>query len=256
MDNLVAFERRNQILDHLRTNRRASTRTLSDLFRVSEVTIRHDLQKLADGGWISRIHGGAEVGPRLEEELPMSVRETQNLPAKKRIAKTALDFVQDGDTILLDSSTTALQLTHYLKERQNLTIFTNNLRVAHLVCPVKSCEVVILGGSVRSETWSIVGPLAEEFIAGLRIDKGFFGAAGVSLERGLTDADMREVQIKRRMAEVSRQIYALVDTTKFGKEAFSTTIALERVDCLITDDLPSEFDDYLTPLGTQIVVVS
>lgn len=254
MSDLAAFDRRSQILEYLRENHRASTRALSDLFGVSEVTIRLDLQKLEEEGWLARVHGGAEIGPRLQHELPMAARELQNLEAKQRIAQAAVGFIQNGDTILIDSSTTAFHLTEFLKGYQNLTVVTNNFHVARVLSPLRGLDVVILGGSVRSETWSIVGPLAEEMIAALRIDKGFFGAAGVSLRRGLTDADIREVQIKRKMAASTQQLYALVDSTKFGKEAFSTTIPLEKVDYLITDGLPPEFAEPLNRLGVDIII--
>ena len=254
MNDLAAFERRNRIIEQLRTNQRVSTRSLSDLYHVSEVTIRHDLRTLESEGWLARIHGGAQSGPRLETELPMSVREKQNLEAKQRIAQAALAFIEDGDTIVLDSSTTALQLSRLLTERRNLTVVTNNYQIPLLLCPTGHMEIIVLGGSVRGSTWSVVGPLAEEFISGLRINKGFFGAAGISLTRGLTDADMREVQIKREMAKASQQLYALVDATKFGKEAFSTTIALERLDCVISNGIPAEFMAYFNQHETQTVI--
>ncbi len=254
MNDLAAFERRNRIIDQVRTNRRVSTRSLSDLYHVSEVTIRQDLRKLEHEGWLARIHGGARSGPRLEKELPMSVRETLNLTAKQQIAQAALSFIEDGDTILLDSSTTALQLSRLLTERQNLTVVTNNYQIPLLLSPTGNVEVIILGGAVRGDTWSVIGPLAEDFISGLRINKGFFGAAGVSLQRGLTDADAREVQIKRAMARASQRVYALIDATKFGKEAFSTTIPLERVNCFIADNIPDEFATCFNRQGIQAVV--
>jgi DeoR family fructose operon transcriptional repressor len=101
-----------------------------------------------------------------------------------------------------------------------------------------------------------VGPLAEDFIAKLRVDKAFFGAAGVSLQRGFTDADIREAQIKRKMAESAHEINMLVDGTKFGKEAFSTTLLLEQVDRIITDHIPPEFEDHLSQLDVHVIIAA
>jgi DeoR/GlpR family transcriptional regulator of sugar metabolism len=253
MNEIAAFERRNRILDRLRGAARVSTRELSDLFGVSEVTIRQDLRVLEEDRWLSRIHGGAQAGPRLQQELPMVVREHQNIDVKRNIARRAAEWVAEGDRIALDGSTTAFQLTHFLKERKDLTVVTNNFHVAHAFASSKGVETIVLGGTLRSDTWSIVGSIAEEMISLLRVDKGFFGAAGVSVERGLTDADLREAQIKRTMAESSLQVIAMVDSSKFGKESFATSVPWELIQVMISDTLPSAFAEQLGQSGIQYV---
>ena len=251
-----AFDRRSEIVKHLKKNRRASTRTLSDLFQVSEATIRHDLTSLEQDGWLARVHGGAEISPTLQGELSFSVRQQLHLQEKISIARRAAALVQPGDTIILDSSTTAFQLAQQLKAARNLRVVTNNLHVVAVLSPIPDIEVVILGGMVRSETASVVGPQVEETLAGLYAHKGFFGAAGLTLERGLTDADIREVQVKRAMVKVVDQVNVLLDSSKFGQQAFLTFASLVDIDHLFTDTHgPADYLAACREAGIRVVTV-
>ncbi len=254
---MTAFERRTKILDYLQREKRASTKDLSEQFQVSEVTIRHDLTELAEQGWIARIHGGAAVVQQPEQ--PLAIRETIHQAEKSRIARAAVELIKPGDRIALDSSTTALQLAREIKQRPaltGLTIVTYNLLAAMTLATSPGIDVMIIGGFVRGETWSVTGPTAEDMIAGIHVNKGFFGAAGVTLKRGLTDADMREVQVKRALMYATAEIIALVDSSKFGTESFSTTIKLEDVQRIITDEgIAPEYREALRQLDLKLHIV-
>jgi DeoR/GlpR family transcriptional regulator of sugar metabolism len=239
-----AFDRRSEIVKYLQENERASTRLLSDLFDVSEVTIRHDLNALGTRGWIERVHGGAELVRRLQYEQSFSERESLNSSAKKRIARTAAKLVQPGNTILMDSSTTVFQLALLLRDAADLRVVTNNLRIVSVLSPNKEIEVVVIGGIVREETASIVGPPAEEMVSKWHGELGFFGAAGFTAKRGLTDVDIREATVKRAMTAAVDTVNVLLDSSKFGKQAFSTFAGLEEIDRLISDEpLTAEYAD-------------
>jgi DeoR family fructose operon transcriptional repressor len=250
------FDRRSEIIRYLQENQRASTRRLSELFEVSEVTIRHDLNNLEEQGWIARVHGGAEIALPLQGEQSFSERQRLHLAEKVNIARAAAALVKPGDTILLDSSTTVFQLAHQLKKVSPLRVVTNNLQVVAALSASAGIELVLLGGIVRNETASVVGPAAEEMLDRLNADHGFFGAAGLTVERGLTDADMREAQVKRAMVKAAGQVNVLLDSSKFGQRAFATFATLAEVDHLFTDDgIPAEYREACHDLGIQLTVV-
>ncbi len=253
---MSSFDRRSQIVRYLQQNQRASTQTLSQQLQVSEVTIRHDLTTLEKQGWLLRIHGGAEIAPKLQFEQPFEVRQRLHLEEKAQIAAVAAALVQPGDTIILDSSTTAFQLALQLKTLTNLRVVTNNLHIVATLSPCASIEVIVMGGVVRAETASIVGPLAEEMLSHLHAHKGFFGAAGLTLERGLTDADIREVQVKRAMIKMVDQVNVLLDASKFGQQSFLTFVPLTEVDHLFTDEnIPTEYVQICQEFGISLTVV-
>lgn len=250
------FERRSEIIQHLQENKRASTRHLSRLFQVSEVTIRNDLVELEKGGWVSRVHGGAEIVQRLQEEQSFAMRQTLYLEEKISIAKAAASLVKPGDTIILDSSTTAFQLALQLKDFTDLRVVTNNLHVVSVLSVSQGIEVIIVGGVVRSETASVVGPPAEEMMAGWYAHQGFFGASGLTRSRGLTDADIREAQIKKAMVKAVDKVNVLLDASKFGKQAFSTFADFEEIDQLFTDDqIPADYIDYCQQSGVKLSII-
>jgi DeoR/GlpR family transcriptional regulator of sugar metabolism len=254
--NVPAFERRTKIVDAVRAAQRLSTRQLSDMFDVSEVTIRQDLARLEDEGLIERIHGGAAVTSRLQAEETHAERASRNLLEKQRIGKAAAALVRDGETILLDSSTTAFQMTPYLAEMRGLRVITNQFHVARVLSAVPSIQVILLGGALRAETWSMVGPLAEDMLSRLHAGTGFFGAAGVSLERGFTDADPREVYIKRAMTEIVDSVIVLIDSNKFGRQALMQAIPLERASRVITTtDAPRDGVAGLLARGITVETV-
>jgi len=247
-----AFDRRSEIVRYLQQEERASTQLLSRLFDVSEVTIRHDLSDLDKRGWITRVHGGAEVVQRLQYEQSFAERRFLNIDAKIAIARTAVSLVQTGSTILLDSSTTSFQLALLLNDLSDLRVVTNNLHVVSILSANKDIEVIIVGGIVREETASIVGPPAEEMLRGWHADQGFFGAAGLTERRGLTDVDVRETNVKRAMINAVDKVNVLLDAGKFGKQAFSTFANLELIDELITDKpVSSEYSDLLQRYGIK-----
>lgn len=249
------FDRRSEIVKHLQKSERASTRSLSTLFNVSEVTIRHDLNELEKRGWVSRVHGGAEIVPRLQNEQSFSSREQLHLEEKIAIARAVAKTVLPGDTILMDSSTTVFQLALQLRGSTDLRVITNNLRVVNALSVNPNIEVVIAGGVVRGKTASVVGTSAEAMLTEWHADKGFFGAAGLVRERGVTDADMREVQVKRTMVKAVDKVNLLLDASKFGQQSFLTFATLPNIDHLFTDSRISDADvDLCQEFGIQLSI--
>ena len=265
---MPAFDRRSAILEYLQVHGRASTSELSQQFGVSEVTIRTDLAALQGSGWLDRRHGGAEVAPRTEAaprtalavptvgEQPFDQRRALHGPEKAEIARAAAAMVQPGDHILLDGSTTAYHLALQLRGLQDVTVITNNLRVAQVLAENPGLEVLLIGGVLRGGTWSTVGVLAEEMLAKLHARQGFFGAAGFTLDRGFTDADTREVQVKRALVAAAGRVNVLLDSTKLGQQALLTFAQLSQVHCVVTDrGLAPDYADAMRRAGVELIVV-
>ncbi|MCO6449878.1 MAG: DeoR/GlpR transcriptional regulator [Caldilineales bacterium] len=253
-----AFDRRSEIIRHVQNRQRVSTIELSDRFGVSEVTIRNDLRVLAGQGWIQRVHGGAELSPDFLQEQSFATRATIHSYEKESIALAAAALVRSGDTLLLDSSTTAYQLALELaKTRTTARVVTNNLHIAMTLKDSPQLEVIILGGVIRGETASVVGQLASDMLGHLHVDKAFLSASGLSLERGLTDADIREVEVKRAMVGAAQQVIAMLDASKLGKQSFLTFARLEDIDHLLCEqDISTDFRTVLQSLGIHIHIIS
>ena len=251
----TAFDRRSKILAYLKDVRRASTRTLSHEFGVSEVTIRNDLALLERSGSLQRRHGGAEMGGALQGELSFADRRHLHAHEKQKLAQAAARLVRKGDTILLDNSTSAWQLAQLLCDKSDLRVVTNGFPIAAALAPCTGIEVVLLGGILRHETASLVGPFAPQMLASLHADCAFMGAGGLSVARGLTDADVREVEVKRAMVKAADQLVALVDASKFGREAFLTFAALDDLDTLVTDGpVGKEMCEKCADLKVRVII--
>lgn len=258
MARMLSVSRRQEILDLIRRDGTVSVSQLSRLFGVSEVTIRTDLKVLAEKGYIVRSHGGAS-SPQLEVngQLPSRVREGMLPEEKARIGATAARLVYPGDVISLDSSTTALQLARRVKSIRNLTVVTNSLEVMIELSGIQSLTVVGVGGILSETTRSFLGPMAEEGISKIHVNKAFISPKGVSVTFGLSDYSPLEGQIRRKMMDVADKVIMLADHSKFNQLLFSSFVPLDSVDMVVTDaPPPPEFADFLSKKGIEIVVAA
>ena len=164
--------------------------------------------------------------------------------------------VQDGDSIVFDASTTALSVARHLKEREDwhqLTVVTNSIRIAMELAGHPGVTVLLLGGRVRWEALSVVGPLGDGVFRRVNVQKAFVGAVGLTLEAGLSDAMEEEAQIKRSMVAAAHEIYALVDHTKWGRVASASFCRLDRITAVITDDeAPADMVAQLVGMGVEV----
>jgi DeoR/GlpR family transcriptional regulator of sugar metabolism len=222
---------------------------LAERFAVSEVTIRKDLRVLETEGRVERAHGGALAPSRSRPERAFDVRERLQRAEKDRIGSVAAALVIDGESIALDASTTALAMARCLKARGewvHLTVITNGLRIATELAGHHGITVAMPGGFVRAEALSVVGPLGSGLLEKVNIQKAFMGAAGFTLETGLSDATDEEAQIKRLIVSAASEVVALVDHTKWGRAAFATFCPTDRLTAVVTDeDAPAEMVDAM-----------
>ena len=225
--NRAAFadERQAEIARLVEERGRARVTELAESFGVSSVTIRKDLDVLADAGRIIRTHGGA-IAPRVRgQELAYDVRDSMQQSEKAAIGRLAASRVGDGESIIVDASTTSLYLARELMQRtpgQSLTIVTNSIRLATEMAVRPDISVLLMGGRVRGRSLSLVGQLGDGVLRRVNVQKAFVGAAGFTTEEGLTETTEEEAQIKRAMVAAAREVYALVDNSKWGRVASAT----------------------------------
>jgi DeoR/GlpR family transcriptional regulator of sugar metabolism len=236
---VFARERQQHIALSVEEHGRVRVTDLAERFAVSEVTIRKDLRVLETEGRVVRAYGGALAPSRSRSERAFEVRERLQRAEKERIGAAAAALVVDGESIALDASTTALAMARHLSARGgwvHLTVITNGLRIASELAGHRGIAVAMPGGFVRWEALSVVGPLGGGLLERVNIQKAFMGAAGFTLETGLSDATEEEAQIKRLIVAAASEVVALVDHTKWGRTAFATFCPLDNLTAVVTDE--------------------
>ena len=237
-DDVFAAERQDRIARLVEEHGRARVTDLASRFGVSSVTIRKDLMALESAHRLVRAHGGAIAIDRSRPELSFDIRERLQAGEKVQIGAAGAALVHDGESIVMDASTTALSVARQLKVRggwSQLTIITNGLRLAAELAGHPGITVLMLGGRVRWEALSVVGQLGDGLFDRINVQKAFLGAAGFTLESGLSDATDEEAQIKRSMVGAAREVVAIVDHTKWERAAFATFCRTDEIDIVLTD---------------------
>jgi DeoR/GlpR family transcriptional regulator of sugar metabolism len=231
---LSVDERRRVLIETLRREQRINVRQISAVLGVSEVTIRADLDALEQNGLAQRVWGGAVLPASMRYEPSFAARLRQHRDQKQRIAAAAAELIADGDSIILDASSTAFFLAPYLKRHDDLTVITNGVHLALELAPAEQITTIVIGGVLRGKNASLVGILAEEMLGKLYAAKGFFSARGLSLQQGLTERHIQEAQLKSAMAQRVGQVVALLDTAKLDQTSLTSYCPFERVHLLIT----------------------
>ena len=253
---MTTYERRQSLLDILRKQPGLRVPELALALDVSEGTVRNDLNALEEQGVLMRVHGGAVLNQQDQfQNISFVRRYQQNAAAKLAIAREAAGLVNDGDSILMDASTTAYYFAKALSERKRLRVMTNGFEVARELAQNSTNTVVLLGGVVNNESSSVTGLLSEHIIEELHIQKTFLSCSGFSLERGMTEVHLAEAQLKRKVIESSQQLFALVDSSKFGKEDLTSFARPEKINCLFTDKhLSSNWMERLKQAGIEYTI--
>ncbi len=253
---LFPEERWQRIEVLIREHGRVSVDDLSALFSVSKVTVRNDLDELQRRGVLRRTHGGAVAVASNKSELTFKDRERVHIDAKSRIGEAAAALVNHSESIALDASTTALQIAKRIKDRHELTVVTNSLYIALELEGAPGVTVVMPGGILRRGSVSLVGELGEEVLSKINVQKGFFGAKGITLEEGLTDVNAFEVQLKSAMVRVAKQVIAIADHTKWGQVAFTSFAAMDQLDLIITTEAaPQDLVNRVRERGIDVMLV-
>jgi len=249
-------ERRRAILEHINRDGRVLVGELARQFHTSEVTIRKDLEILHGDGLVHRTHGGAL--PRRESTLAdPTLREKERLhrKEKQRIAEAAAKMTRDGQVVVLDSGSTTTSIARELKRFKKLTIITNAVNIAADLDST-DFEVILTGGTLRKNSFSLVGPIAEETLRRLNADILFLGVDGFDAHYGLSTPNLLEAKVNRAMVEISKTVVAVCDSSKFGRRSLSLIVPPSAVHGVITDQgAPKPDVKALQKAGIEVSLV-
>jgi len=247
--------RRAKLIDLIKEKGEITVNELSKALGVTGTTIRKDLSDLETLGMIVRTHGGALLPSHTKVEWNFIQKSKQHVEEKHAIAKRALEFVKPGDSIILDSGTTTLAIAREIKKTQllPLTIVTNNFFIAAELVGT-GIDLIVLGGIVRENSFSLIGAFAEENIKKIYADKAFVGATGFSKD-GFMTPNVNEAKIKSLMISQSGESFVIVDSSKFERPSFAIYTTFDQIDHVITDwNISDENKSIILSAGLDLIV--
>ncbi|MBN8863971.1 MAG: DeoR/GlpR transcriptional regulator [Sphingobacteriales bacterium] len=255
-DKVSTVSRRALILEKLDKNGQVDVPSLSQELKVSEVTIRNDLIRLEQKNMLIRARGGAIKVDRVGIDFNLSDKNKQHLEEKKKIGKAAAALVEDGDTIILDSGTTTMEIARNLINVNNLTVITNALNIANQMADHQKANVIIPGGFLRKNSLSLVGGAAEENFKNYFCDKLFLAVDGFNTTHGMSTPNVEEAHLNRVMIEIAKQVVVVADSSKFHKRSFAFIAPVTEVDVVVTDaGIPVEDRKKLENAGVKVIIV-
>ena len=255
-DPMLIEERRQHILAIAQNEGRVRVRDLSKALGISQITIRKDLDHLQGRGLLQRSHGGAlPAQPGALFDPSLKEKEKSHHREKERIGAAAAELVQEGQCVMLDSGTTTTAVAHALKKFSNLTVITNAVNIAADLTST-NLEVILTGGILRKNSFSLVGPLAEDMLAEMHADILFLGVDGFDFEIGLTTPNLLESRVNRAMVNGAAKVVAVCDSTKFNRRSLSRIVPISAIHHIITDSaLPKETLAALQSLNMEVTLV-
>lgn len=252
MGSLLPAERRQRVFEVVLARHTVGVVELAELFDVSPMTIRRDLQALEEQGLVEAVHGGARSSMQSPFELSFAQRELVNAEAKRAIGRLAASLVSDGEAVALDASTTTVQVARNLTGRQRVTVVTNGIKAAAELGHRPGIEVIVTGGQLH-QTASLVGPFARATIEQLRVDWLFFSVTGITDDLVLTGPSEFDAETKASLMSIARRVVLVADSSKFGRNSYVRVATLPAVHDVVTDtNLPSPWVDQIEAAGAHL----
>lgn len=252
---MFAEERRKEIILLLKKEKRASVNELSKKFDVSRATIRRDLSELEKNGFIRRTHGGAILSGSSKLEPSFKEKEDKLASEKEAIGKKAASIIKNGDTIFIDAGTTTRYIIDNLKNKKDLTIVTHALHIINKINEIDlDCELVVIGGNFKWSTEAMIGPMAEDYLKKLRVDKSFIGSNGFTLDSAATTPDLREAKIKEIAIENAGENFLLFDQSKWEEIYFYKFAEFNQINFIITDSIEANKEKVLKEENIEVIL--
>lgn len=237
---MLAIERKNEILATLQKEHRVLVSQLSQKYDVTEETIRRDLDKLEKEGFVKKTYGGAVINNNTNIDLPLRIREKTNKKEKMTIAKYTAGLIEEGESIMLDSSSTSLMIARELKQLKKLTVITNSVEVLVALAGNKGITVISTGGTLRDSSLSLVGRTAEKTLTNFNVDKAIISCKGFDIKKGITESNEEEAEVKNIMRSCAGKTILAIDSSKFDNISFTKMNDLKPDDIVVTDYLDDE----------------
>lgn len=249
----MSSDRQDQIHFLLQEHGNLTVTDLALRFNVSEMTIRRDLKNLAALGFVQREHGRAIFNDAPPMDTLHMLRLGEASIEKTKIGRLAATLVETGDSIILDAGTTTLALAQALCTK--CIVITNSIPIASILGNKEGITLLMTGGEVRGGTYALVGAMSRSAFIGFSADKLFLGASGVSIEKGLSTANMPESEVKQAMIKSAKEVILVAHSAKIGKVSFHTFAPWELINTLVTDvGLPIHIKEELEELGVQVLL--
>lgn len=247
-------QRRMRILNLIREDGHAKVQKLSEIFDVSEVTIRQDLEALEKEGYVQREHGGAFLKEFDSFAKTGLLLNQTNMEAKREIAQKAVKLIEEGDSIILDSGSTATELAKLLVNFNSLTVITNALNIAYILGSNPRINLIVSGGDFKAPTLSLTGELAANVFKSFHVKTCFLATAGISKDLQLTYPSVSDLVVKSAMIRAAENVYLIADSTKIGDTSFANLGRISLVDALICDsNLPEDIKAKLKDMNVKII---
>lgn len=238
---MLAIERRNAILEKLQAEKRVVVSELSQIYDVSEETIRRDLEKLENDGFAIKSYGGAVINENANLDFPFNIRKNWNIVEKQKIAEMISTMVKDGEQIILDASSTAVAIAKQLKGKKNLTLITNSVEImVETLDMLSDWRILSTGGILKEGCLAMMGPQAERMLKSYHVDKAIISAKTVWKDAGFFDSDELHAAIKQTMLQAATERILAVDSSKFGRMAFAKVGDFSDLTTVVTDQRPPE----------------
>lgn len=247
--------RRSKILEILNKENVISISEISKMFNVSEVSVRNDLSLFEKKGFLIRTRGGAISKQISNFDWNLNQRLEHNYKQKQKIGKRAAEFIKDGNTVLMDSGSTIIEVSKNLSNKKNIKLITNSLPIADIVTDNDQIEVIITGGTLRPEMRSLIGATAEKAILNYSCDLAIIGADGIDSDMGFYTKLETEASLVQTMMKASRKRIIVTDSSKFGKKRFVKIANISDVDVIVTDDAISSSDvEKIVSQGVKLII--
>ncbi len=253
----LSLERQDHIVKLVAERGRLTVPELSQLFDVSDATIRRDLATLAAQNLVQRVHGGVmRLQSVATHEIPIVLRQKTYVEEKERIGQATATLVKDGETLLLSGGSTGLCVARHLQGHHDLTIVTDSLLVVSELLQHDQHKVIMLGGTVDPEEQAVRGTLSRTVLAQLQVDKVIIGTKGISINRGLSAETPEEAELFRTYMSIGDHVIVVTDSSKFEQSALVQVVSLDAIHTLVTDTaLDSETAEQIRERGIYLIMV-
>ena len=253
---MLGEERREYILKQIKRIGSINAIDIAKTLDISETTIRRDLNRLGKKNLVRRTYGGALAIIPVGSEMKFDIQKEKHIEEKKKIALAASRLIEDGDVILLEAGTTGFQTAVNITHIKNLTVLTNSCEIASALLKTNpGFNVIVSGGILKTDTHSLVGPIADFAFSNINVDKAFIGVTGIDLKKGITATDQVEAQTKKKIIESAKSIIALCDHSKFRHISINFVFNVNKIDILITDSAADkEFIKKIMNKGIEVII--
>ena len=230
-----AIERKRYILNELQRNGSVVITDLAERIQVSSMTIRRDLNAMAEDGMVTLEHGGAVLNNGSLFECNMICKSEINATEKQRIAAKCMEYINEGDSIFLDAGTTPNEVAVLLRGKRNISVLTHSLMVANTTANMRNIKLIMCPGEFRENSMAFLGPLTDDFIQHFQIDTLFLSLEGIDLNDGLSVVDVQDGHTKKVLVEKAKRVICIADHSKFNKSFFYKIAPVADVDLVVTD---------------------